>query len=182
MSVTGNTRYPEYRKRTLLYEFQKLKQWTRRNITPTDIDGRFLIHSGNKYNGGKGDFFLWLDLKTTGTSTTTPQRDAFDALLMRGHSYDALIIAEHPALESVEFPTHIDRFAIRAFDIAAGGIAQTEWFPGSDEKVGWWVQQWFAHCEDRANHFITAFRQSAGIYPASFSSSWRNEMNTEVTP
>lgn len=166
MSVSGNTRHPEYRKLTLRYEFEKLKAWTRRGITPTDIDGRFLIHSGNAYNGNSGDFFLWLDLKTTGTCTSGPQRDAFDALLRRGRGNDAMIIAEHPQLESVEVPPDIDRFAVRMFDKAAGFVVQTKWF-GGERKVGWWVRQWFLHCEDKSNYFITAFRQSAGIYPPS---------------
>lgn len=176
MAVTGNTRHPEYRKLTILYEFQNLKVWTRRGITPTDIDGRFVIHSGNERNRGKGDFFLWLDLKTTGKPTSDPQREAFDALLRRGHGNDALIIAEHPPLQSINVPTDIDRFAVRMFDEATCAIAQTEWFPGSDSKVGWWVKEWFAHCEDKANHFITAFRKSAGIYPPG-TQGWRTEMN-----
>jgi hypothetical protein len=183
MAVSGNTRHPDYRQLTLLYEFQKLKQWTRRAITPTDIDGRFLIHSGNDYNGHKGDFFLWLDLKTTGTPTSAPQRDAFDALLRRGCGNDALIIAEHPVLkekDSIEFPDDIERFAIRVYDKASRSIAQTKWFLGDSGKVGWWVQQWFRHCEEHSNHFITAFRQSSGIYPPSRNREWVREMESSV--
>ena len=177
MAVTGNTRHPEYRKLTLLYEFRKLKAWTRRSISPTDIDGRFLIHSGNAYNGGAGDFFLWLDLKTTGTQTSAPQSDAFNALLRRGHGNDALIVAEHLAVTQVEVPNDIVRYAIRMFDVAAKDIAQTEWFSGQDKHIGWWVQQWFAHCEEKTNHFVTAFRQSAGIYPPSINQQWRESLD-----
>ena len=176
MAVTGNTRYPEYRRLTLLYEFEKLKAFTRRSITPTDIDGRFLIHSGSEYNGGKGDFFLWLDLKTDDTLTSKPQRDAFDALLWRGFGADALLIAEHPQLEEgIAFPDMATRFAWRMYDRAKGGMAQTGWLkPGADRNIGWWVQQWFAHAEDKLNSFVTAFRQASGIYPQS-KSRWRME-------
>ena len=178
MAVSGNTRHPEYRKLTLLYEFQKLKNWTRRSITPTDIDGRFLIHNGDAYNGGNGDWFLWLDLKTTGTPTSKPQQDAFDALLRRAKGMDMLVIAQHKPVEKVEVPDDIVCYAIRMYDIVAKDIAQTKWMmPANDRHIGWWIQQWFDHCENRANHFVTAFRQLAGLMPISVEEDWQQELN-----
>ena len=40
MAVSGNIRNRQYRELVQHYEFDKLKRWTRRQITPTDIDGR----------------------------------------------------------------------------------------------------------------------------------------------
>ncbi len=172
MAVDGRTHDPQYRNVVQLYEFAKIKAWTRRSITPSDIDGRYFIHSR------KNNSHLWLELFTSGTIIAPPQLEALDGLLVKGPGRDCLILAEHPVLQPVNIPGDVVRYALRMWDAAADGVVQTRWFnKGGDKFVGWWIRQWFAHAEDAGNgHFLTAFRQAAGIYKFDTQAAWKQEL------
>ena len=155
-TLRGNTRNPNYRQLVQLYEFNRLLKWTRRNITPTDIDGRYYIHSGLH---GK-DNFLFFELKNIGSPIPRGQDKAINGLCRLGRGSVCFIIAEHPKLVSVEIPLDIVRFKLRMFDTARQDIAETGWLANTGgELVGEWVKQWF-HFVEGTNHssFISTFR------------------------
>jgi hypothetical protein len=160
---TGNTRSKKFRELTLLYEFAQLKKFTRRHITPTDIDGRFLIHNRGRSKGFPADYFLWFDFRCETKVRISPgQLWAFDALLRRGMGRDVLLICEHPVLHRVDIPTDVTRYKVRMWDTVVRDIKETDWLT---QNPGWWVDQWFLHCEEEPNKFITGFRKRAGLYP-----------------
>lgn len=157
----GNTRDPEYRRLTLLYEFNKLTKWMPRDISPTDIDGRFLIHSLYR----KRDSFLFLELKTIGAKIRRGQQMAIDGMCRLGKGLTCFILATHPSLEKVEVPPDIFCFRLRMWDAQAKAVIETSDISNdAEEQLGWWVQQWFRHAEEQPNTFVTEFRKLTGIY------------------
>lgn len=160
----GRTRNPAYRNVCQLYEFDKLRAWYPRNITPTDIDGRYYIHSCVKRHA-----FWFFELKTEGTKIPTGQRRALAGLCALSPGRNVAMIAEHPALEDVDVPPDLLRFYLLMYDAATGALHRTDTFEKPcDGHVRWWMQQWFWHVEEsRPNHFVTAFRQKSHIYPTS---------------
>lgn len=177
MAVSGNTRYPEYRELVQQYEFQKIKAWTRRSITPMDIDGRYLIHSRIQ------DAYLWFELGTEGKRPNRHQMEAYDGLLRNRPNRDLLIMAQHAPLQPAHFPDDMKQYALRMWDVSSRVIVQTEWFPnGKDKHIGWWIDQWFRYVEEQGpNHFITAFRQAAKIYPTTVEEPWRDSLKEGVS-
>jgi hypothetical protein len=171
MAVSGNIRNREYRELVQHYEFEKLKRWTRRSITPTDIDGRYYIHSRVL------DHFLFFELQTEGKQTSPYQDEAITALCRNGCGKHCFLIVEHKPLQPTKIPEDIIRFQIRMYDRVAKDVVTSPWQDGGENAVGWWVSEWFKLAEDEPNDFVTAFRQICGIYPPS-KGKWRERRDS----
>jgi len=183
MAVDGRTRDPRYRNIVQLYEFDKLQSIMHnamgRRISPSDIDGRYFIHVREH------DFLMWFEFSTDGKPVHPMQLEALDCILKWGGHRAALVLATHPPLQPVNVPADLTSYAIRMRDAAAGRILQTRTFKEAEDcKIEWWISEWAKHAihdtHPSPNHFVTAFRQAAEVYPMATPEGWDAELSAST--